>query len=131
MAASLEVRVPFLDEDLVSYVVRIPGSAKMPWGKKKWLLKKALAGIVPDDVLYGPKTGFNVPFGFWLRTSLKPLFFDHLATFQRERPGVLNTAALVEWYREYETGKHNHADRLWKLLNFMIWCNNSNIAIHV
>jgi asparagine synthase (glutamine-hydrolysing) len=131
MAASLEVRVPFLDDDLVGYVVRIPGSAKMPWGKKKWLLKKALAGIVPDDVLYGPKTGFSVPFGYWLRTSLKPLFFDHLATFQRERPGVLDAAALEKWYREYEAGKHNYADRLWKLLNFMIWCNNSNIAIQV
>ena len=90
MAASLEVRVPFLDNDLVDYVVRIPGNKKMPWGKKKWLLKQALQGIVPHDILYGPKTGFNVPFGYWLRTSLKPLFFDHLARFNRERPDVLN-----------------------------------------
>ncbi len=80
MAASLEVRVPFLDDDLVKYVANIPGSTKMPWGRKKWLLKKALDGIVPDEILYGPKSGFNVPFGFWLRSALKPLFFDHLRT---------------------------------------------------
>jgi len=129
MAASLEVRVPFLDHDLVDYVVRIPGSRKMPRGKKKWLLKQALRGIVPDDVLYGPKTGFNVPFGHWLRTSLQPLFFDHLEKFNRQRPGVLNAGVIRDWYANNKAGRRDHSYMLWKMLNFMIWGNNSNIAI--
>jgi asparagine synthase (glutamine-hydrolysing) len=129
MAASLEVRVPFLDDELVGYVSRIPGTRKMPWGRKKWLLKQALAGIVPDDVLYGPKTGFNVPFGYWLRTALKPLFFDHLATFERTQPGVLRAEVLQAMFAEYECGARDQSYLLWKVLNFMIWCNNAHIAV--
>jgi asparagine synthase (glutamine-hydrolysing) len=129
MAASLEVRVPFLDNDLVSYVVRIPGSVKMPWGRKKWLLKQALTGIVPDEVLHGPKTGFNVPFGYWLRTSLRQLFFDHLATFTRERPDVLDTRRVHEMYATYAAGERDQSFMLWKLLNYMIWCNRNAIQM--
>ena len=129
MAASLEVRVPFLDNDLVDYVVRIPGNRKTPWGKKKWLLKKALQGIVPHDVLYGAKTGFNVPFGYWLRTSLKPLFFDHLTRFNRELPGVVDVVKVQELYSTTEGGEQGRLNTLWNLLNLMIWCNNSKVCI--
>ena len=129
MAASLEVRVPFLDHELVDYVVRIPGATKMPWGKRKWLLKQALAGLVPDDVLYGPKTGFEVPFGYWLRSSLKPLFLDHLEKFTRERPGVLDVRVVMERYRECESGREDRSPLLWKVLNFMVWCNTAKVAI--
>jgi asparagine synthase (glutamine-hydrolysing) len=131
MAASLEVRVPFLDHDLVDYVIRIPGQRKMPWGRKKWLLKRALHGLVPDDVLYGPKTGFNVPFGYWLRTSLKPLFFDHLAMFAREQPGVLDVAAVNRMYVAMEAGDVDRSDTLWKVLNLMIWRNQSKVLFFV
>lgn len=129
MAASLEVRVPFLDHDLVDYVVRIPANRKMPWGRKKWLLKEALRGLVPDDILYGPKTGFNVPFGYWLRTALKPLFFDHLATFDREQPGVLNLPEVRGMYTAMEGGDYDRSNTLWNLLNLMIWCNRLKVAI--
>lgn len=131
MAASLEVRVPFLDHDLVDYVVRIPGKRKMPWGKKKWLLKQALKGIIPQDVLSGPKTGFNVPFGYWLRTSLKPLFFDHLTRFTRERPDVLDTAKVHEMYATIRGREDCRSPMIWNLLNLMIWCNNSKVCINI
>jgi asparagine synthase (glutamine-hydrolysing) len=131
MAASLEVRVPFLDDDLVQYVVRIPGRQKMPWGRKKWLLKQALAGIVPHDILYAPKTGLTVPISDWLRTSLKPMFFDHLSTFTAARPGVLNADVLVNWYSAFERRERDYSNILWKMLNFMTWCNNSNIRLRI
>jgi asparagine synthase (glutamine-hydrolysing) len=127
MAASLEVRVPFLDHDLIDYVVRIPRSRKMPWGRKKWLLKQALHGVVPHDVLYGPKTGFSVPFGYWLRTSLKPLFFGHLDRFARERPGVLDVQAIQSMYAAMEAGAYDRSNTLWNVLNLMIWCNQTGV----
>lgn len=129
MAASMEVRVPFLDHELVDYCVTVPGYRKMPWGKKKWLLKQALKGIVPDDVLYGPKTGFGVPINFWLRKMLKPFFFDHLAKFNRKHPGILNTEIICCWYAEHETGKRDRSFLLWKILNFFVWMNNSNTEL--
>jgi asparagine synthase (glutamine-hydrolysing) len=131
MAAGMEVRVPFLDNDLVGYVARIPGTVKMPWGRKKWLLKQAVTGIVPDEVLNGPKLGFNVPFGYWLRTSLKSLFFDHLTTFTRAQPDVLDTSRINEMYATYAAGQRDRSFMLWKLLNFMIWCNRCAIRVGV
>jgi asparagine synthase (glutamine-hydrolysing) len=131
MAASLEVRVPFLDHDLVDHVVGLPGNVKMPWGRKKWLLKQALHGLVPHEVLYGPKTGFNVPFGFWLRTSLQPLFFDHLSTFTREQPGVIDVAGVERMYAAMEAGETDRSNTLWNLLNLMIWRNQSKVTFPV
>jgi asparagine synthase (glutamine-hydrolysing) len=128
MAAGLEVRVPFLDNDLVDYVVRLPGSAKMPFGRKKWLLKEALRGVVPDEVLFGPKTGFNVPFAKWLQTSLKALFFDHLSTFSRNRPEVLNVDHIKHLFSRTSEGSQDHSPLLWKILNFLVWSNMTNVA---
>jgi asparagine synthase (glutamine-hydrolysing) len=129
MAASLEVRVPFLDYDLVDFVVQLPGHEKMPWGRKKWLLKKALHGIVPDEILYGPKTGLTVPYGKWLQGALKPMFFDHLSQFAQRNPGVLEVDHISRMYARTGSGQRNHSHMLWKVLNFMIWANNSNIRI--
>jgi len=131
MAASLEARVPFLDHDLVDYCMRIPGHRKVPMGRKKWLLKKALEDIVPNDVLYGNKTGFGVPFGYWLRGALKPMFFDHLEQFQRARPGVLDAKVIHDWYDEHVSRRRDRSFLLWKVLNFMIWANKSKINFSI
>jgi asparagine synthase (glutamine-hydrolysing) len=127
MAASLEVRVPFLDNDLVDYLIALPGWSKMPWGRKKWLLKSALRGIVPDEILFGPKTGFNVPFGRWLQSSLRGLFFDHLDRFARARPGVLNVERVRTLFARTRAGRQDHSPMLWKILNFVIWANRSQV----
>ena len=127
MAAGLEVRVPFLDNDLVDYVVRLPGGAKMPYGKKKWLLKAALRGIVPDEVLFGPKIGFSVPFARWLQTSLRPLFLDHLGAFARTRPAVLNVDYIRALFLSTVEGRQDRSPLLWKILNFVIWANTTNV----
>lgn len=128
MAASLEVRVPFLDHDLVEYVTMLPGSLKVPFGRKKWLLKKALRGTVPNDILDAPKTGFNVPFCHWLRTSLKSPFFDHLAQFERERPGVLDPHAVRRMFTAMEKGEYDRSNTLWNVLNLMIWSNQAGVT---
>jgi asparagine synthase (glutamine-hydrolysing) len=127
MAASLEARVPFLDNDLVDHVLGLPGPAKMPWGRKKWLLKAALKGVVPDDILFGPKTGFNVPFGRWLQSSLRSLFFDHLARFARTRSDVLNLEYVRTMVARTSTGRQDHSPLLWRMLNFMIWANRVQV----
>jgi asparagine synthase (glutamine-hydrolysing) len=127
MAASVEVRVPFLDHDLLDFVVRLPVRDKMPWGRKKWLLKSALRGVVPDEVLDGPKTGLEVPFGAWLQGALQPLFFDHLSSFARRHPEVLDIEYIRGLYAQTRAGQRNGSHMLWKVLNFMIWANTSNV----
>lgn len=130
MAASLEVRVPFLDNDLVGYVLNVPGNRKIPYGRKKWLLKESLKGIVPDEILYGPKKGFSVPYAHWLNTSLRPLFFDNLAEFARKQSGVLNVNNVEKIFDRSSSGQQNRWALLWKLLNFMLWANARGIDIN-
>jgi asparagine synthase (glutamine-hydrolysing) len=127
MAAGLEARVPFLDNDLVDHVTGLGGPAKMPLGRKKWLLKCALRGVVPDDILFGPKTGFNVPFGRWLQSSLRSLFFDHLAKFARTRSDVLNLEYVRTVFDRTSAGRQDRSPLLWKILNFMIWANRTQV----
>ncbi len=127
MAASLEVRVPFLDHELVDFVVQLPASSKMPRGRKKWLLKSALAGIVPAEVLDGPKVGLEVPIKHWLRGSLRPLFFDHLSRLERRGPGVLNLDHVKRMYEQTVAGQRDHTRLLWKVMNFMVWANTTAV----
>jgi asparagine synthase (glutamine-hydrolysing) len=127
MAASLEVRVPFLDHDLVDFAVGVPGPVKTPGGRKKWLLKSALEGIVPPEVLHGPKAGLEVPYGRWLQGALRPLFFDHLAKFARRHPAVLDEVQVRRLHADTAMGRKDDSYMLWKVLNFMIWANNSDV----
>ena len=127
MAASLEVRVPFLDHELVDFVTALPPQFKTPYGKKKWLLKQALHGIVPRETLYGPKKGFGVPYGKWLLTALRPMFEDHLATFGQRQPGVLDLNVVSRSYRKAVEGEHFRLPMLWKVFNFLIWANSIRI----
>lgn len=120
MAASVEVRVPFLDHELVDTVVDWPGQLKMPRGRRKWLLKRALRGVVPDDVLDAPKSGLSVPFRQWLAGPLRPLFLDTLTAFGRDHPGTLATSlgSPDAWTGDAPPVP---APMMWKLLNFMLW----------
>jgi asparagine synthase (glutamine-hydrolysing) len=128
MAASLEVRVPFLDNELVDFVVQLPGHKKIPFGRKKWLLKAALEGIVPAEVLHGPKVGLDVPFAQWLRAELRPFFLDHLSTFTRRSPGILDADYVRGMLVQSGADLGKHAYLLWKALNFMVWANGSHIG---
>jgi asparagine synthase (glutamine-hydrolysing) len=128
MAAGVEVRVPFLDNDLVEFCLGLTGSEKVRGGRKKWLLKKALEGIVPDEVLYGKKTGFGVPYGYWLRTALHAMFDDNLQVMNRRHPGVLDPVAVRRLMDEHVSRRRDWSFLLWKLFNFMLWANRSNVT---
>jgi asparagine synthase (glutamine-hydrolysing) len=128
MAASVEARVPFLDNDLVDFCMQLSGPQKVRFGRKKWLLKKALEGTVPHDVLYGKKTGFGVPYGYWLRGVLKPLFFGQLQLFDKRQPGVLDEITIHALYDEHVSRRRDRSFLLWKLLNFLIWANQTRVC---
>jgi asparagine synthase (glutamine-hydrolysing) len=128
MAASLEVRVPFLDHELVELVTRLPGQVKTPNGKSKWLLKQALAGVLPDEVLRGPKVGLTVPYGAWLQGPLKPVFFDHVYAFSRANPGVLDVSYIEGLFKGTVAGVCDGSAMLWKVLNLAIWGHRRGVA---
>jgi asparagine synthase (glutamine-hydrolysing) len=131
MAASLEVRVPFLDDELVELVTRLPGHLKAPYGKRKWLLKQALAGVLPEEVLRGPKVGLTVPYRAWLQGPLRSMFFDQVHTFSRANPGVLDVGHIESLFRRTQQGVCDSSFMLWKVLNLVIWGQRRGVTFGV
>jgi asparagine synthase (glutamine-hydrolysing) len=121
MAHAIEVRVPFLDADLAGYALALPSRLKVRRGQKKWLLRRALRGIVPDEVLDRPKTGFGVPFERWLKGPLAGYMRDVLTDPATVRAGVFDAPSLERAMREHTGGERNHGFLLWKALNLALW----------
>ena len=122
MAFSIESRVPFLDNELTSYAIGLPSHIKVRGGNKKHLLKKALRGVVPDEVLDGPKTGFGVPFSYWLATSLRDYAREVFQEAAARKDTFFDKTALFSALQDHET--HPTFQRgfiLWKALNLAIW----------
>ncbi len=119
MLTSIESRVPFLDNDLTNYVLSLPSSLKVKNGKKKYLLKKALDGLVPNEILYGKKRGFDVPYKQWLRTNLYD--FAHTTFKENTFEEIINTNQLLTLLKEHKQGKVDHGPILWKSLVLSTW----------
>lgn len=130
MAASVEVRVPFLDNDLVDYCLSIPGSVKVKNGVQKYLLKKSMEGIVPNDILYGRKQGFGVPYEYWIKTSLNAYLRDNLSVFYKNNPKILDQKYVSELIIQHANGTIDNGFLLWKLLNFVVWINKSGYMLN-
>ena len=85
MANSIEIRVPFLDNNLTDYAMGLPSNYKIRFGNKKWILKQALKNELPASILNGKKTGFSVPVDYWLK---KPLL-NYMVSYSITVPRVL------------------------------------------
>jgi asparagine synthase (glutamine-hydrolysing) len=127
MAHGLEARVPFLDHDLVDFMVRLPADQVTSGGRTKWLLKQALRGTLPDEILERPKTGFNVPFGRWLRGPLQAHFAAHLDAFVHSNPGAVDPSVIQEWIERDASGRFDLSVRLWKVYNLTLWANHFRV----
>jgi asparagine synthase (glutamine-hydrolysing) len=121
MAASLESRVPFLDHVLVDQVAAIPGPLRMRGGVTKSLLRDAVRDIVPPEIMKRRKMGFPVPIGNWLRGSFWWMVEEFVLSERAHRRGYFNSAELGALAGEHQTGRIDHSERLWLLINLEIW----------
>ncbi|MBI4871421.1 MAG: asparagine synthase (glutamine-hydrolyzing) [Candidatus Riflebacteria bacterium] len=121
MACSLEARAPLLDTEVVEYVSRLPAKLKLKNLCPKYLLKKAMRGKLPDDVLDRPKKGFGIPVARWAKGELRPLFAEKLARERIVKDGIFNPVEVGRLMREHLEGKADHRKKLWTLLVFQLW----------
>lgn len=122
MAASVEVRVPFLDNELVEFAARVPRSLKQRGREGKWVLKKALEPYLPNDVIYRPKSGFGAPLRRWMRNELRPLLRDLLSVESVTRRGLFEPNAVQQLIARNHDGRIDAAYTLLSLLSIEIWC---------
>src|SRR3954470_17202339 len=101
MAASLELRAPYLDTAVVEFAARLPWWLKMTLTRTKVVLKLALRGLVPDEILRRPKKGFGIPVAAWIRGPLRPLFEDLLSEASLRDAGVFDPPAIRSLLRTH------------------------------
>lgn len=120
MAASIESRVPFLDHKLVEFTAKLPEKMKLRGRDTKWILRKAMRGLLPPEILDRPKMGFPVPLGDWLRGKFKYLVDDYLFSERSLARRIFNEQAVRRLVAEHNGGE-NHAVRIFRLMNIEIW----------
>ena len=121
MAAGIEARVPLLDENLLKISVGMPTKWKVDRNQNKIILRNSQRRRLPTSILDGPKTGFGVPYEFWLRTSLYKFAQDRLLSTQFTEYFSLNKSLVEKRLLEHRSGKFEHGFLLWKLLQLSLW----------
>jgi asparagine synthase (glutamine-hydrolysing) len=121
MSASIESRVPFLDHVLVEFAARLPDRFKLRGFTTKRILRKAIAGLLPDEILSRKKMGFPVPFAHWARGRWQPVVRDLLLDRRSRERGLINAAAVERLLDAHRDGTVNGGDAIWALVNFELW----------
>ena len=121
MAASIESRVPFLDHVLVEWAMRIPAKVQIHGMTGKRILKKAMEGLLPDDILYRPKLGFPTPWSGWLAGPQLDEIEHMLVGPRSMERGLFQRPAIERLFREHRAKYRDHYDRIWRLLNLELW----------
>lgn len=122
MAVGLEGRSPFLDHELIEMCARIPSNLKLRGvNDKKYILKKALAGVIPDNILYRPKHGFSVPVDLWFRHELQHYLADHVLSEHSQIASIIRPDKLSNLVDRHTAGKVNIGKELWALLTLELW----------
>lgn len=125
MAHALEVRVPFLDYELVNFVLNVPDEWKYPSSPKK-LLVDSLSDLLPPEIVNRPKMGFTFPWKNWMKNELKEFCESHLNYLGET--GILNDAELKSlWNRFLNNDKSITWSRIWHLVVLGHWIKKNNI----
>jgi asparagine synthase (glutamine-hydrolysing) len=121
MAASTEVRVPLLDDEVVELASRVPPSLKLRRTTRKYVLKRAMQGVLPESVIWRPKAGFGAPLRAWMGGELRPLIDDCLSPATVRERGLFDPAAVKGLIRDNEAGIADNALRIWALVVLELW----------
>lgn len=124
MAASVEVRVPFLDKDLIRIANAIPPNLKQRGRHGKWVLRQAMAPFLPQEVIDRSKAGFGAPLRQWLRHDLKELVEDVLSPDTVRRRGIFDPQAVTRLIADDRAGRLDAVHTVFGLMCVEIWCRN-------
>lgn len=122
MLTSLESRVPLLDHVLIEFVACMPERLKLRAGVGKYILKRAMAGDLPREVLTRPKMGFGVPLAAWFRGELREFTKDVLLDRRACQRGIIRPRAIEALLEAHARGGRDWSAQIWSLICFELWC---------
>jgi asparagine synthase (glutamine-hydrolysing) len=121
MAANLEVRVPFLNREMIELSARMPPRLKLHGLKRKYILKRALEKLLPREVVWRKKAGFGAPIRSWLRGPLRPLVEDLLSEQNVKRRGLFRPSEVKRVVKANLSGREDNNLQVFQLLNLELW----------
>jgi len=122
MAVALEGRSPFLDHEFLEMTAKIPFELKLHGrNNKKYILKKALSGLLPDEILYRKKVGFSLPIHNWFRNELKQYAYDLLLSEKALGRGLFNKEAIMCMLDEHSQSQRGYGHKIWALVTLELW----------
>jgi asparagine synthase (glutamine-hydrolysing) len=121
MMASLEGRVPLLNNDFVEYATRLPLDMKLRGLRSKFLFKRALRGLLPGTILNRPKKGFGIPVANWFRGPLREELLSVLSPERVARKGFFDPATVASLVGDHLAGRRDNRKQLWTLFVFELW----------
>jgi asparagine synthase (glutamine-hydrolysing) len=121
MATSVEARVPFLDHHLVEYAMGLPSELKVKGSSGKHILKQALEGLLPHDLLYKKKRGFGAPIREWFRGASSQKLESMILSSSLRRRDYFDYTFIARLVDEHRSGKRDWSFHLWTLLNLALW----------
>jgi len=121
MAASIEGRMLFMDLELAEYVSELPDHYRVNKTVTKWILREALNGLIPNEIISRPKVGFRVPVNEWFRTSMREFLVDTLTSSDSYTKSYYKLEKLNKVIDDHLKEKKDNEKLLWSLLNLELW----------
>jgi len=121
MAHSLEARVPFTDLELTNFMATVPSGLKLRSLRKKHIMRRAMKGILPAEILNKKKIGLEMPYSRWLKHELKVLLTSYLGPKRISDTGLFRVDAIQALIKDHLAGRVDNGRALWGLLNYMMW----------
>ena len=128
MAASIEVRVPFVDPVVAEAAFSVGGSEKIRHRQGKVALKQAAENWLPREIVYRPKASFSAPLRAWVRNDLREIIGDVLVRGELVGSGLIREAALTRLIADDQAGRADHAKQIWQLLTMELWYRNARAS---
>jgi asparagine synthase (glutamine-hydrolysing) len=121
MAASVEVRVPFVDRIVAEAAFTIPGTEKIRGKVQKAALKDAAETWLPHEITHRPKASFGAPLRAWVRNDLTELINDTLVRGELVQAGMIRREPLLRLIADEKAGREDYAKQIWQLLSMELW----------
>jgi len=125
MAASVEVRVPFVDPVVARAAFSVPGSAKIRRRQGKLALKQAAERWLPAEIVHRPKASFSAPLRAWVRGDLRTMIQDVLVGGDLVASGLICREPLLQLIRDDQAGREDRSKQIWQLLTLEMWYRNA------
>jgi asparagine synthase (glutamine-hydrolysing) len=119
--------VPFLDQEVAAFALALPTRLKVRGFAKKRLLRRALAPLLPAEVVRGRKQGFSVPVAAWLRGPLEPFAREVLSASALRRQGLLEPGPVQAVLDRHCSGKEDLSRQIWGLLSLTLWLDGHGV----